>query len=118
MMCGHVSLSKKNDYPLLPNLSLPKNFFQITLNKGHPHTKGWHNICICFIWMVVHQYKNIYKNKEKNKWLYQENKRKRKAKGEQEEVKQILNETLFKDPYWNNSHITCLGFYFHLHPYP
>jgi len=49
--------------------------------------------------MVVHQYKNIYKNKEKNKWLYQENKRKRKAKGEQEEVKQILNETLFKDPY-------------------
>jgi len=43
MMCGHVSLSKKenkSDYPLLPNLSLPKNFFQITLNKDHPSTKG------------------------------------------------------------------------------
>jgi len=31
-------------------------------------------------------------------WLYQEKKRKREAKGEQDEVKQILNETLFKDP--------------------
>jgi len=31
--------------------------------------------------------------------LYQEKKRKREAKGEREEVKQILNETLFKDPY-------------------
>jgi len=51
---------------------------------------------ICFIQMVVHQYKNIYKKKKK-KWLYQEKKRKREAKGEQEEVKQILNETLFKD---------------------
>jgi len=41
-MCGHVSLSKnknKSNYPLLPNLSLPKNFFRIILNKGHPHTK-------------------------------------------------------------------------------
>jgi len=54
----------KSNYPLLPNLSLPKNFFQITLNKGHPHTKSWHNFCICFIWMVVHHYKNIYKKEE------------------------------------------------------
>jgi len=46
--------------------------------------------------MVVHQYKNIKKNRKK--WLYQEKKRKREAKGEQEEVKQILNEILFKDP--------------------
>jgi len=38
-----------------------------------------------------------YKKREK-KWLYQEKKRKREAKVEQEEVKQILNETLFKDP--------------------
>jgi len=37
------------------------------------------------------------KEKEKKIWLYQENKRKRDAKGEQEEVKQILNETLLKD---------------------
>ena len=33
--------------------------------------------------MVVHQYKSILK-KEKKKWLYQENKRKREAKDEQE----------------------------------
>ena len=66
MMCGHVSLSRKknkSDYPLLSNLSLPKNFFQITLNKDHPPTEGWHNICICFIWLVVHQYKNIKKKR-------------------------------------------------------
>jgi len=59
---------------LLPNLSLPKNFFQITLNKDHPSTEGWHNVCICFIWLVVHQYKNIkIKRKKKKKemiWLY------------------------------------------------
>ena len=67
--CGHVSLSKKNksNYPLLPNLSLPKNFFQITLNKDHPPTEGWHNVCFCFIRLVVHQYKNI-KKKERKKW--------------------------------------------------
>ena len=59
----------KSNYPLLPHLSLPKNFFQITLNKGHPHTKGWHNVCICFIWMVIHQYKNI-KKKEKKRYGY------------------------------------------------
>jgi len=38
-MCDHISLSKKkknkSNYPLLPNLSLHKNFFQITLNMGH-----------------------------------------------------------------------------------
>ena len=81
MMCGHVSLSKKNksNYPLLPNLSLPKNFFQITLNKDHPPTEGWHNVCICFIRLVVYQYKNI-----KKRW--------------KKKVKQILNEKLFKDP--------------------
>ena len=39
-----------------------------------------------------------YIKKERKIWLYQENKRKREAKGEQKEVKQILNETLFKDP--------------------
>jgi len=42
MMCGHVSLSKKknkSNYPLLPNLSLPKNSFQITINKDHPPTE-------------------------------------------------------------------------------
>jgi len=38
-------------------------------------------------------------------------------KGEQEEVKQILNETLFKDPCRNDPHITCLGLYYHLLPY-
>jgi len=38
-----------------------KKLFQITLKKGHHHTKGWHNVCICFIWLVVHQYKNIKK---------------------------------------------------------
>jgi len=97
-MCGHVSLSKKNkrNYSLLLNLSLPKHFFQIILNKGHAHPKGWRNVCICFIRKVVHRYKNI-KKKEKKRWLYQEKKRKREAKGEQE-VKQIMNETLFKDP--------------------
>jgi len=87
----------KSNYPLLPKLSLLKDFFQITLNKGHPHTKGWDNVSICFIRVVVDQYKNIKKSKIK-KWLYQEKKRKREAKGKQEEVKQILNETLFKDP--------------------
>ena len=68
MMYGHVSLSKKqnkSNYPLLPNLSLPKNFFQITLNKDHPPTEGWHNVCICFIRLVVYQYINI-KKKERN----------------------------------------------------
>jgi len=40
----------------------------------------------------------IRKYKKKKIWSYQENKRKRQVKGEQEEVKQILNKTLFKDP--------------------
>jgi len=39
-----------------------------------------------------------YIKKRKKKWLYQERKIKREAKGEQEEVKQILKEILFKDP--------------------
>jgi len=53
MMCGHASLSKKkSNYPLLPNLSLPKNFFQITLNKGHPHTKGWHCNVLAGIYLL------------------------------------------------------------------
>jgi len=61
-------------------------------------------------------------------WLYRKKKQKvwrmrikgqniERKKGEQEEVKQILNETLFKDPCWNNPHITCLGLYYHLLPY-
>jgi len=80
MMCGHASLSKKrnkSNYPLLPNLSLPKNFFQITLNKGHPHAKGWNNVCICFIWMVVHQYKNIKRKKKKEMVISRKEKKKR-----------------------------------------
>jgi len=40
----------------------------------------------------------IKRKEKKKKWLYQEKKRKREGKGEQKEVKQILNETLFKDP--------------------
>ena len=58
---------------------------------------------------------------KKSKSLKNENKRskyRKKKKGEQEEVKQILNETLFEDPCWNNPHITCLGLYYHLLPYP
>jgi len=39
-----------------------------------------------------------YIKKERKIWLYQENKRKRQAKGEQKKVKRILNKTLFKDP--------------------
>jgi len=51
--------------------------------------------------------------------LKNENKRskyRKKKKGEQEEVKQILNETLFKDPCWNNPTSLVWAFtiiYFH-----
>ena len=48
-----------------PIWAFQKNLFQINLNKGHPHTKGWDNVFICFIWMVVHQYKNIKKKEKK-----------------------------------------------------
>jgi len=63
MMCGHVSLSKKTKVIILyyPIWAFQKNFFQITLNKDYPPTEGWHNVCICFIRLVVHQYKNIKK---------------------------------------------------------
>jgi len=44
--------------------------------------------------MVVHQYKNI---KKIEKMVIARKEKKKEAKGEQEEVKQILNKTLFKD---------------------
>jgi len=71
--CFFIQKNKSN-YPLLPNLSLPTNFFQITLNKDHPPTEGWHNVCICFIRHVVHQYKNI-KKKERNDMVIEKKKK-------------------------------------------
>ena len=70
----------KSNYPLLPPLSFQKKkFFQITLNKGHPHIEeNWNNVCICFIQMVAHQYKNIKKNKQNNMVISRKKKEKQK----------------------------------------
>jgi len=73
---------KKSNYPLLPHLSFQKNFIQITLNKGHPYIEieeGWYNVCICFIWLVVHHYENIKQEEERNDMVISW-KEKRKAK--------------------------------------
>jgi len=39
-LCVAMFIYIKKNYSLLPNLSLQKKFFQITLNKGHPYIKG------------------------------------------------------------------------------
>jgi len=77
MMCGHVSLSKKKTKVIIlcyPFWAFQKNYFQITLNKDYPHTKGWHNVC--FIRMVVHQYENIKKKKRKDMVISRKQKKK------------------------------------------
>ena len=96
----------KSNYPLLPNLSLPKNFFQITLNKGHPHTKSWHNFCICFIWMVVHHYKNIYKKEE----MVISRKEKEKQNVNKKKWNKLWMKHYSKILVWNNHHITFWAF--------
>jgi len=60
----------------------------------------------------------ISKKRKEKIWLYQENKRKRQVKGEQEEVKQILNKTLFKNPCLKQPSHHFLSLYYHLHSYP
>ena len=129
--CFFIKKKNKSNYPLLPNLSLPKNFFQISLNKGHPPTEGWHNVCICFIQLVVHQYKNIKKKKKKKKKWYgyiEKNKSKvwrMRIKSQNIERKKKVNE-MKSNKYWmkhysnilvwNNPHITFWAFtiiYFH-----
>jgi len=106
----------------LPNLSLPKNFFQITLHKGHLHTKGWHNVYICFIRMVIHQYKNIYKKINKIIWSYQERKKrneslenrnkrwKYKKKVNKKKSNKFWMKHYSKILVWNNYHITFWAF--------